>query len=178
MKSRRQRMKIFLSIVVCFFISILCANAYDLPIRVIARSDVSHLLYHKYAVVEFLEIYNDDYSKPLIVNSITADTWIGHRKYKQNENWKDTNGIIVVEPCSVRRVAERKRIVVGYVKRNWWIRWIRFKVSTSRGIFYSNFVSSPFKRPGKVRANIVQPLINSTSEPGELTPIQKESLKN
>jgi hypothetical protein len=146
---------------------------YDLPIRVIARADVSQLQYNRYAVYECLDVYNDDYNKPLLVNAITADTWIGHKKDLINENWQDGRRIIEVPPASVVRVAERKRVVTGKWKRDWWVRWIRFNLVTNRGFFVSNFVSSPFKPPGNREVNIHQRRIDTLMEPIELTPTQK-----
>ena len=157
----------------CFFISHISLLAYDLPIRVIAKADVLHLQYHRYVVVEFLEVHNDDYSKTLLVNAITADSWIGHQVYEINENWLDGRRIIEVPPGTVMRIAERKRIVSGYAKRDWWIRWIRFNVITNRGFFISNWVSSPFKRPGNVDSYLFQKYIDPIAEPGDLTPMQK-----
>lgn len=164
---------IILCLLASSFVLSFSVHAYDLPIRVVAKADVLHLQYHRYAIVEFLEVHNDDYSKPLLVNAITADSWIGHKKYKINENWLDGRRIIEVPPASVVRVAERKRIINGYAKRDWWIRWIRFNVITNRGFFVSNWVSSPFKPPGNVEMILHQKYIDPTAEPGELTPMQK-----
>ena len=149
------------------------SQEYDLPIRVIARADVNRMQYHRYSILEFLEIYNDDYSRSLWVDKITANSWIGHKKHILNEIWMDGRRRLEVPPGSVRRVVQRKRIVSGYYKRDWWIRWIRFTVNTDRGRFISNFVSSPFKPPGKLETNLKQRYIDSISEPGEITIRQK-----
>ncbi len=146
---------------------------YDLPIRVIARADTLMVQYNRYVINECLDVYNDDYNKSLYINAITADTWIGHKKHLINENWLDGRRIIEVPPASVVRVAERKRVVTGKWKRDWWVRWIRFNVITDRGLFVSNFVSSPFKRPGDLEVFIHQRRIDSLMEPSELTNTQK-----
>ncbi|GAB4279373.1 MAG: hypothetical protein Kow0029_23210 [Candidatus Rifleibacteriota bacterium] len=149
------------------------AQPYRDPIRVIAVADVHQLRYDKYSVREFLDVYNDDYNSTLLINAITADTWRGHQLHMINENWLDGRRIIEVPPGKVVRVAERKRIVSGRPKRNWWVRWIRYTIITNRGLYTSNFVASPFKNPEKLEAYLHQRHIDSLTEPGELTPHQK-----
>jgi hypothetical protein len=133
---------------------------------------VQQLGYDKYSVREFLDVYNDDFNQPLFIDSITADTWRGHQKHRQNENWLNKNRIIEIPPGKVRRVTERKRIVSGRKGRNWWVRWLRFSIETNRGTFISNFVASPFKAQEKVEAELESEKIDSLTEPAELTPSQ------
>lgn len=154
------------------FTAITLAGNYDLPVRVIAIADIQQLEYDKYAVRELLDVHNDDYNQPLFVKSILADTWRGHQKHQQNENWLEGHEI-EIPPGEVRRVAERKRIVSGRKGRNWWVRWIRFNIETNRGNFFSNFVASPFKAPEKVEIELPKAKIDSLTEPANLTPRQE-----
>lgn len=149
------------------------AREYALPLRLIAIAEVAQIRYASYSVHEFLEIYNDDFNKPLVVKSVHADTWVGHQKDRQNINWLENDQEIVIPPDTVRRVAERKRVVHGRPKQNWWVRWLRFKVTTNRGVFYSNYVASPFKPPIYDSTVIKDPYIDSLTEPATLTPFQK-----
>lgn len=157
-----------------FLVSAAFAQNYDLPIRVVAVADVLQLSYGEYSIREFLDVYNDDFNQTLVITSLTANTYRGHRKHTTNENWQDGWAEIEVPPGKVKRIAERKRIVGGKPKRNWYIRWLRFTLDTNRGTFNSNFISSPFKIPGKLNYSFDQPQIDTLSEPGALTPFQKE----
>ncbi len=156
----------------------LSAQPYDLPVRVIARADVHRLKYNEYSVRECLDIYNDDNRIPLIINAVTADTWRGHQKHVMGENWFENRAPLTIKPNSVYRVIERKRVVSGKMKRDWWVRWIKFKIGTSRGEFESNFVASPFKRPGVLVNEQMQPQIDTLSEPQALTPAQRKFKAN
>ncbi len=147
---------------------------YDLPVRVIARADVLRLYYNHYSIRECLDVYNDDNRKPLIISGVTADTWRGHQKDVMGEDWFANRVPVTVKPGSVLRVVERKRVVIGMFKRDWWVRWIKFKITTNRGEFGSNFVASPFKRPGELLSEQQQPQIDTLSEPQALTPQQRK----
>lgn len=146
---------------------------YDLPLRFIARAEVSRLRYDYYSVRECLDVYNDDNLIPLVITGITADTWRGHQRDSMGEDWFENRQALTVAPGKTLRVVEHKHTVLGRVKRNWWVRWIRFNIYTSRGQFISNFVASPFKRPGKILSEHDKPQIDTLSEPGALTPAQK-----
>ncbi|MBU1109596.1 MAG: hypothetical protein KKB51_23135 [Candidatus Riflebacteria bacterium] len=148
-------------------------KTYDLPLRFIARAEVSRLRYDYYSIRECLDIYNDDNLIPLVITGITTDSWRGHQRDIIGENWFENRQALTVPPGKTLRVVERKRTVLGRVKRDWWVRWIRFNIATSRGQFVSNFVASPFKRPGKMLSEHVEPQIDTLSEPGALTPAQK-----
>ncbi len=162
---------------VVFLLLIICRGAfgqpYDLPIRVIARADTHRLYYNYYSIRECLDIYNDDNLRPLIITGVTASTWRGHKKDVMDDDWFTGRRPVTIKPGTVYRVVERKRVVIGMFKRDWWVRWIKFKVTTSRGEFESNFVASPFKKPGELRNEIHQPQIDTLSEPQGLTPMQK-----
>ncbi len=157
-----------------YFVSAACTQPYDLPVRVIARADVHRLHYNQYSVRECLDIYNDDNLKPLIVDGVSADTWRGHQKDVMDQDWFENRVPVTIKPGSVFRIVERKRIVIGKMKRDWWVRWIKFKISTNRGEFLSNFVASPFKKPGMLVNEQLQPQIDTLSEPQALTPGQKK----
>ncbi len=150
------------------------AQTYDLPVRVIARADVLRLYYNHYSIRECLDVYNDDNRKPLIISGVTADTWRGHQKDTMGEDWFANRVPVTIKPGSVLRVVERKRVVIGMIKRDWWVRWIKFRITTNRGEFESNFVASPFKRPGALLSEQQQPQIDTLSEPQALTPQQRK----
>lgn len=57
------------------------------PFRFVAIADVIDLSNGSYAVYEFLDIYNDDYNRNLIVFSVKADTWVGRRVVSIQEEW-------------------------------------------------------------------------------------------
>jgi hypothetical protein len=80
---------------------------------------------------------------------------------------------LTIAPGKTLRVVEHKHTVLGRRKRDWWLRWIRFNISTSRGQFVSNFVATPFKRPGKILSKHIEPQIDTLAEPGALSPAQK-----
>jgi hypothetical protein len=153
------------------------AQEYRLPVRVIARADIHQLRYNEYSVHECLDVYNDDNRLPLIITAITADSWRGHQKHNIGENWFEDRPPLTVPPNSTIRVTERKRVVSGRYCRNCVVRWIRFTVSSNRGEFVSNFVASPFKRPGVLESEIPQKHIDTLGEPQAITPGQKELLQ-
>ena len=140
------------------------------PVRVVAGADVEVLRFGQHAIREYLDVYNDDGVKFLEVRKVTADTWIGHRKDRQGEEWSDQPFPIMIAPNSIFRVAERQRQIEGLPLRNWWVRWLRFKVDTDRGVFTSNFADSPQKPPSKLRRDLHQPEIDSLSSPGLRSP--------
>ena len=150
------------------------AQSYDLPVRVIARADVHRLYYNHYSIRECLDVYNDDNAKPLVITGVTANTWRGHQKDAIGEDWFVNRVPLTIKPGRVWRVVERKRVVIGMIKRDWWVRWLKFNITTNRGEFTSNFVSSPFKRPGELLDEQQQPQIDTLSEPQALTPFQKK----
>ncbi|HMM61852.1 MAG TPA: hypothetical protein PKC25_17170, partial [Candidatus Rifleibacterium sp.] len=162
---------------VVFLLLIICRGAfgqpYDLPIRVIARADTHRLYYNYYSIRECLDIYNDDNLRPLIITGVTASTWRGHKKDVMDDDWFTGRRPVTIKPGTVYRVVERKRVVIGMFKRDWWVRWIKFKVTTSRGDFESNLVASRFKKTGELGKEIHQPKIDTLSEPQGLTPVQK-----
>lgn len=153
------------------------AQPYDLPVRVIARADVHQLRYNEYSVRECLDVYNDDYGKTLIITGVSADTWRGHQKHVMGEDWFSKRPPLAILPGKNARVVERKRIVTGVYRRNWWVRWLKLTITTNRGEFVSNFVASPFKRPGKLQTELLEPQIDTLSEPQGLTPGQKDYLQ-
>ncbi len=153
------------------------AQAYDLPVRVIARADVHQLKYNEYSVRECLDVYNDDNLKPLIITGVSAATWRGHQKQNMNEDWFNKRPAVTIMPGKTTRVVERKRIVTGKFRRNWWVRWVKFTITTNRGEFVSNSVASPFKRPGDLQSELLEPQIDTLSEPQGLTPAQKDYLR-
>ncbi len=135
------------------------------PVRVVAVADVEDLRHGRYAVREYLEVYNDDYSRTLEVLRVTADTWVGQKRDLEQENWKSDPDSIFIPPASVVRVAERQRIVAGLPLRNWWVRWLKFTVVTDRGTFESNFIASPLKPPPRIESIITQPQLDSYRSP-------------
>ncbi len=148
---------------------------YAKPIRVIASADVQRLSYGNYVVREFLDIYNDDYNQTLVIKNITADSYRGHKKHRLNEPWFEMRSDVEIPPDTVKRMAERKRVVYGRKGRNWYVRRIKFTVYTNWGTFYSNMAASPFKAPEVVGFELDQPQLDSWSEPSDLTPAQKEA---
>ena len=154
--------------------SLIAEKAYDLPLRFVARADTHRLYYNYYSVRECLDIYNDDNLKPLVVTGVTASTWRGHKKDVMDDDWFAERRPVTIQPGAVYRIVERKRVVIGMFKRDWWVRWLKFKVVTNRGEFESNFVASPFKKPGELRNEIHQSHIDTLSEPQGLTPFQKK----
>lgn len=136
------------------------------PVRVIAGADSEDLGNGRFVVREYLDVYNDDFRLPLEVRRVTADTWVGHRRDARDESWLEGETPIVIPPARIHRVAERQRQVAGRPVRNWWVRWLRFQVDTDRGIFASNFTSSPLRPPGEVEKIKLQPQIDSLSAPG------------
>jgi len=150
----------------CFFP--LCGSAFDPPVRLIGGADVLEASYGKYVVREYLDLYNDSFFDPVKVYSVTADTWIGHKRQQEGENWLDEEKGFLVATGTVQRIAERQRVVQGRLKPNWWVRWIRFKVQTDKGLFVSNFVASPLKPPG---------LVSEINTAGELDPWVSPSVR-
>lgn len=162
----------------CFLIlQAVSAQPYDLPVRLIARADIHQLRYNEYSVRECLDIYNDDNVMPLIITDVHADTWRGHQRHVMGESWFNKRPPLTIQPGKNARVVERKRVVTGQYRRNWWVRWLKFTVTTNRGQFVSNFVASPFKRPGALQSELLQPQIDTLSEPQGLTPGQKDYLQ-
>ncbi|HNV72288.1 MAG TPA: hypothetical protein PKO06_21450 [Candidatus Ozemobacteraceae bacterium] len=144
------------------------------PVRVVAVADVEDLRHGRYAVREFLDVYNDDYARTLEVTRVTADTWVGQKRDLEQENWKSDPESIFVPPATVARVAERQRIVAGLPLRNWWVRWLRFTVVTDRGTFQSNFIASPLKPPPRIESIITQPQLDSYRSPSLPVPPPRE----
>jgi hypothetical protein len=175
MKIKRILLRLMVGAGFVFLVSLLSAQNYAQPIRLIAVADVHQLRYDQYSVREFLDVYNDDYNRTLLIESVTADSWRGHQKHKMKVNWLDVEAPVEILPGKKVRVAERKRVVSGRYGRNWWVRWLRFNVKTNWGQFNSNFVASPFKAPEKIEAEIKRDAIDSLTEPGELTPYQKQN---
>ncbi|MDD3148584.1 MAG: hypothetical protein PHD82_14920, partial [Candidatus Riflebacteria bacterium] len=103
-----------------------------------------------------------------------ADTWRGHQKDLIEQDWFVNRVPVTIKPGKVYRIVERKRVVIGQMKRDWWVRLIKFKISTNRGEFASNFVASPFKKPGVLLDEQLQPQIDTLSEPQAITPGQKK----
>lgn len=148
-------------------------KTYDPPLRFIARAEVDRFRYDYYTVRECLDVYNDDNLIPLTITAITLDSWRGHQVDTLGENWFKDRQPVTVAPGKILRVVEHKHTVLGRRKRDWWLRWIRFNIFTNRGQFISNFVATPFKRPGKILSEHIEPQIDTLSEPGVLTPAQK-----
>lgn len=163
----------------CFILltTTVMAQPYDLPVRLIARADIHQLRYNEYSVRECLDIYNDDNVIPLIITDVHADTWRGHQRHIMGESWFNKRPPLTIQPGKNSRVVERKRTVTGQYRRNWWVRWLKFTVTTNRGQFVSNFVASPFKRPGALQSELLQPQIDTLSEPQGPTPGQKDYLQ-
>ena len=150
------------------FISITTmGNAQQFPLRLIASADVLDLGYGKYVIREFLDLYNDHNYITVKVGNVTADTWNGHKIDQKGENWLDRKEPVLVEPGLTVRIAERERFVEGVPRMNWWVRWIRFTAYTDRGIFQSNYVSSPYKRPGKSATVLPFEKFDSLSAPAK-----------
>lgn len=162
---------------VALFPVVAAAQPYDQPVRVIARADVHQLKYNEYSVRECLDVYNDDNRQPLIITGVSADSWRGHQKQNMGEDWFSKRPPLTIMPGKIARVVERKRIVTGKYRRNWWVRWVKFTITTSRGEFVSNFVASPFKRPGNLQSELLEPQLDTLSEPQGLTPAQKDYLQ-
>ncbi len=134
--------------------------------RFIASADVLDLGWGKFAIREYLDVYNDDFRRPLTVTDVKADVWVGHRPSRLGDNWFSGHQPVLIPPSEVRRVVERHRIVIGRPKPNWWVRWVKFKVTTDRGEYQSNFVSAPLRPPGVPRAQKEIGEFDSLSAPG------------
>ena len=174
-------LKVLIFTVFLVFILLLCPNKtnarhYSPPVRVIARADVLRLSYSRYSIVEFLDVYNDDFVNPLVIEAITADSWHIHRKFISDEDWLEDRGPIIIQPGKSFRVAERKRVVAGGSQNhNWWYKWTRFKVKTTNwGDIYSNMVSSPFQPDEIVEILIKEDLVDPTTQPQYLSPQQRK----
>ena len=153
----------------------LAPTSFSLPVRVIAVADVEGLQHGKYSIREFLDVYNDDFSRPLEVKAVSADSWVGRRHDQESENWLDEPGPVLIPPATMVRIAERQRIVAGVPRRNWWVRWLRFTIQTDRGEFVSNFVASPLKPPGVVEKIIKPPEVDPLTAPGLRSPVSSET---
>ena len=140
------------------------------PVRAVAVADNENIGEGRFVVREYLDVHNDDSRLPLTIHDVTADTWTGHRPDAVGEKWLEGEEPIVIPPGQTRRCAERQRQVAGRPVRNWWVRWIRFRIESDRGEFLSNFVSSPQRPPCAVEENKLQPRIDSLSAPGKSTP--------
>lgn len=167
--------------IISVLIFFLCQNSaearyYGPPVRVIARADVLRLSYSRYSVVEFLDVYNDDFVNPLVIEAITADSWHIHRKFKTDEDWLENRGPITIQPGKNLRVAERKRIVAGGSQNhNWFTKWTKFKVKTQRwGDVYSNLVASPYQIDEIIEILIKEDLVDGTTQPQYLSPQQRK----
>lgn len=174
MKNKLSLLRLLIGAGFCFLAVAVFAQNYDPPVRVIAVADVLQLSYRDYSIREFVDVYNDDFNQTLVVTSIVADTYHGRKLIRTRENWQDNWEEISIPPGKVRRIAERKRIVSGKPKRNWWIRWVKFTIDTNRGQLTSNSISSPFKGPIRSDYSLGQDKIDTLSEPGQLTPNQKK----
>lgn len=152
------------------------ARRYLPPVRVIARADVVKLSYSRYSIVEFLDVYNDDFINPLVIEGITADSWHIHRKFKTDEDWLGNRGPIIIEPGKSFRVALKKRIVAGGSQNhNWFYKWTKFKIRTQKwGEIYSNFCSSPYQIDEITEILINEELSDSTTQPQYLSPQQRK----
>ena len=139
--------------------------AYALPIRVVAVADVLQVRFEEYAVREYLDLHNDYTDQEVLVYSVTADSWTGRRQEAIGENWQEFGEPLKIPGGQTVRVAERQRLIIGRPKRNWWVRWIRFTVTTSVGTFVSNFISSPLKAPGLPTSILPAARIDSLSHP-------------
>ncbi|MBF0498648.1 MAG: hypothetical protein HQM09_00830 [Candidatus Riflebacteria bacterium] len=142
------------------------ATALQVPVRLLAAADVEEVTFGKFSVREYLDVHNDDLNKPLLIKTVTADSWVGRRRDEQGTNWLDGESPIIIGPMQIRRVAERQRIVTGRARRNWWVRWLRFQVTTDRGVFISNFIDSPLRPPGNIESAMTAPGIDSMTAPG------------
>ena len=140
------------------------------PVRAVAGADVETLSPGGYLIREYLDIHNDDGVKAVQVRNVKADTWIGHRPDRRDEAWNDQPLPITVLPDSTVRVAERQRRIAGPPRRDWWIRWVRFRVETDRGEIVSNFVDSPMKPPSRLTKEWRQPEVDSLGSPGLPSP--------
>lgn len=173
--------KSLIAIFISVFILLFCpdvaqARHYLPPVRVIARADVLRLSYSRYSIVEFLDVYNDDFVDPLVIEAITADSWHIHRKFKTDEDWLEDRGPIVIAPGKSLRVALRKRIVAGGSQNhNWFYKWTKFKIKTQKwGEIYSNFVSSPYQIDEIIEILINEDLADPTTQPQYLSPQQRK----
>lgn len=161
--------------ILLFFPKRVESKPYPPPVRVIARADVLRLSYNKYSIVEFVDVYNDDFVNPLVIESITADSWNIRRKFLVNEDWLENRGPITIEPGKSFRVAERKRVIVGgSMNQKWWQKWTKFKITTINwGVIYSNFVSTPFQ-PQEIVENLIKyEEVDGTTQPQYLSPQQR-----
>ncbi len=157
----------FLIIGCLFFFMGSGVYAQTFPARLVGSADVLDLRYGKYVIREFADLYNEHNSITIEVRSVTADTWNGHKVDRKGEGWLDGKEPIIVGPGQTIRIAERERFVEGAPRMNWWIRWIRFTAYTDRGIFQSNFISSPYKRPGKQTEILPSKKFDSLSAPAK-----------
>ncbi len=174
------KLKVLVIAVFSIFILLFCpkigeSRHYAPPVRVIARADVVRLSYSRYSICEFLDVYNDDFVNPLVIEAITADSWHIHRKFLTDEDWLENRGPIVIKPGKSFRVAERKRIVAGGSQNhNWFYKWTRFKIKTENwGELYSNVVASPYQINEIIEILIKEDLLDPTTEPQYLSPQQR-----
>ena len=162
--------------ILLFYPKVSESRHYPPPVRVIARADIVRLSYSRYSICEFLDVYNDDFVNPLVIEAITADSWHIHRKFITGEDWLEDRGPITIQPGKSFRVAERKRVVAGGSQNhNWWYKWTKFKVTTTNwGDIYSNFVASPFQPREILEILLKEDLLDPTTQPQYLSPQQRE----
>ena len=138
---------LFILCLFCFYLCTAfteCLGAYPPLIRAHAFADVMRLEKGQYFVSIFLEIHNDDNRIPLIIESVTADSWRGTRKATVGENWFESPQPIVLMQNAKQKIVSRSFYVNKGFSANYWVRWLKFKIKTNRGVFESNYVSSPY----------------------------------
>lgn len=126
--------------------------------RAVALAESLRLDPWRFVVREMLDIYNDDRRRPLRVEAVRAETWLGHHREAPDEDWGDLPLPLTIPPDSVQRVAAREHVVTGQARPDRWVRWIRFVVTTPAGPLRSNFAASPGKPPAARR----DPVANAT----------------
>ncbi len=112
--------------------------------RAIAVSENTRLENATVVIVEYLDVYNDDLRKELVVQNIEAEFYTVNRYFNIAEYRFDGRYLpLTVPPGEVRRIVVREYRTAFRSNRAWYDRWIRFRVYTDRGLTISNSFMAP-----------------------------------
>ncbi len=143
--------------------------------RAVAVAESTDLRDGRVAVLESLDLYNDDLRRPLLILGVFADTWLGHRREASGESWLPAAERRAIPPGGCERIVSRQRIVAGRPGKCWYVRWLCFKVATDQGDFYSNFTSSPVRMPGALDDERAASELAPQAYPDDLSPLSRAS---
>lgn len=126
--------------------AVLCAGPW-LKARAIMGQQTSELVDRFIIVDEHVDVFNDDFRRPLRVDAVTAESWFGYRHLTWPEPQLFASLPLTIAPGRGARGVARYRRVPFRRNRSWYERYVRFHVTTDRGVLTTQRMLSAYPLP-------------------------------